>query len=193
MLDLTIHRTRGRAASPITATQVRELVQSDLALLETEKGVTSTPLKRLRDSHHGLARALAAGMTPAQCQIITGYSPSRVSILQADPAFRELVDHYRGLETELHADMIERMKTLGLDALEELRERLEDSPEDFQPSMLLEITKVMADRTGAGPSSKQTSVNVSVNYADMIKSARERAAPTGGIGSGPGPLIEGTK
>jgi len=176
MLDLNITRTRGRAAQPITAVQIRELVESDLALLATERGITPQPIKKLRDSHHGLARALAAGMTPAQCQIITGYSPSRISILQADPAFQELVSHYRGLETELHADMIERMKTLGLDSLEELRERLEDKPEDFSPNMLLEIVKTMADRTGAGPATKSTSVNVQVNYADMVKAARERSS-----------------
>ena len=176
MLGLNLNRTRGRAAQPIMAVQTRELIPADLALLATEKGVTAPTVKKLRDSHHALARALAAGCTPAQAQIITGYSGSRISILQADPAFAELVAHYRGLETDLHADMIERMKTLGLDSLEELRERLDDAPEDFSPGMLLEIVKTMADRTGAGPASKSTNVTVAVNYADMVKAARERGS-----------------
>ncbi len=175
MLNLNVNRTVGRAAKPVAAAEVRQLSAADLVLLTAEKGVSAPPIKKLRDSHHALARALAAGCKPAQCQIITGYSASRISILQADPAFQELVSHYAGHENDAHADMIERMKTLGLDALEELRERMEENPEDFSPSMLLEITKVMADRTGAGPATKSTSVQVNVNYADAVKAARERS------------------
>lgn len=176
MLQLNVNRTRGRAAKPVAGTEVRALTQADLALLATEKGVASTPIKRLRDSHHALARALAVGCTPAQAQLITGYSNSRISILQADPAFQELVAHYQGLESEVHGDMVDRMRTFGLDCVAELQERLDESPDDFSPSFLLEAAKTMADRTGAGPKSTQTNVNVNVNYADAIRAARERAA-----------------
>jgi hypothetical protein len=176
LLQLNVNRTRGRAAKPIAAVETRQLVEADLALLATERGVTSTPIKRLRDSHHALARALAVGCTPAQAQVITGYSNSRISVLQADPAFQELVSHYRGMETDVHADMVERMKTLGLDALGELQERLEEDPSKFSEGLLLDVVKTLADRTGAGPSTKQTNVNVSVDYADMIRAARERSA-----------------
>jgi len=175
LLNLNITRTRGRAAKPVAAAEIRELIPADLAMLGTERGITAPVIKKLRDSHHALARALATGCTPAQAQIITGYSGSRISILQADPAFKELVSHYRGLETDLHADMVGRMKNLGLDCVAELQDRLDEEPEEFSPAFLLEVAKTMADRTGAGPKTQQTNVNVSVGYADLIRGARERA------------------
>ena len=57
-------------------------------LAEGERGVNVAPmLKRLRDSHHAVARLLAHGLTPFQVSLQTGYSPSRISTLQADPNF----------------------------------------------------------------------------------------------------------
>lgn len=171
-------RTSGRAAKPVDAVEVRELGEADIALLETERGVKAPPLKRLGERHHALARCLASGMSPANAAISCGYAPSRVSILQADPAFRDLLAFYRADVNDKYLDMHGVLAGLSIDAAMELRERLEEdmAAEDKKMSVtaLIELTKLGADRTGFGPQSSQ--LNVNVDLADRLQAARERVA-----------------
>lgn len=175
-LDISTPRTRGRAPSVVQAEMVRELVPADLALLRVEKGSKPTPLKRLSERHHSLARALAAGMSPGHAAISCGYDISRVSILQSDPAFRELMNFYREAKDAEYVQMHEALAGLSLDAAQELRERLEESPADITVNQLVEITKMGADRTGHGPQSSQTNVNVNIDMAARLEAARKRVA-----------------
>lgn len=171
-------RTTGRANKPLSFVEVRELDEVDLVLLGEEKGSVATPLKRLSDRHHALARCLASGMAEGDAAISCGYVSSRVSILKADPAFQELLHFYRQDVTTKYLDMHSVLAGLSLDAAMELRERLEDdiSAEEKKISVgqLVELTKLGADRTGYGPQSSQ--VNVNIDLADRLKAARERVA-----------------
>jgi hypothetical protein len=155
---------------------VRELNEADLVLLDAPRGVQSKPIAKLRDSHHALARALSAGMKPGEASLITGYSLSRISVLQGDPSFKELLEFYRGHQDTAYANLHDRMATLSMDALEELRERLDDHPEEFTPGALLEMVKTLADRTGFAPTTKSLNMNVDLNsFADKLQAARKRA------------------
>ena len=168
-------RTVGRAAAPLEFRYVRDLNEGDLALLATERGIKANSIVKYRDSHHALARCLASGMPPVQAALVTGYSLQRVYHFQSqDVNFQELIQHYRSIKDEVYADLHERMATLSLEAEAELRERLHDSPQEFSPGMLLEIVKTLADRTGHGPSSKSTVLNVNVDLAGRLERARER-------------------
>jgi hypothetical protein len=169
-------RTTGRASVPLEAVYIRDLTVADIALLETERGIKPPIIKKLRDSHHSLARSLAAGMRPAEASMVTGYSLSRISILQADPTFQELLAFYRENTDAIYTDVHERMSTLSMEALEELRERLHDTPEQLSPMSLLEIVKTLSDRTGHGPSSKSTVLSVNVDLAGRLERARARLA-----------------
>lgn len=172
-LEITPVRTRGRAVKPVEVSVVRELRLADLGLLEEEKGSKPAGLvKRLSSRHHLLARKLAEGLSPGEAGLIANYSPSRVSILQADPSFRELVEFYKAEVKGVFVGMHEKLAGLSEDALEELRTRLEDEPESFTNGMLLDILAKMADRTGHGPSSTQ--VNVNVGLAERLNEARRR-------------------
>lgn len=175
-IDPDIFRTRGRAARPVVAECVRELDATDLALLSDEKGSEAPALKRLSERHHALARNLAGGMAPGEAAIVCGYVLSRVSILQDDPAFKELVSFYRRDVEVQYRDLHQRLSGLALDAAEELSARLEDEPEKVSIGQLLEITKMGADRTGHGPQSSTTNVNVNVDLAGRLQRARERVA-----------------
>lgn len=166
-------RLSGRAQKPLVATQVAELTERDLVLLDAERGIKPPPLKRLTERHHALARLLAQGTPPGEAQIIVGLTASRVSILKADPAFKELIDFYAKQVSETYYDMHKSMAGLGLDAVQVLREKLEDEPDEFTPGQLLEIVKVTADRTGYGPKTTQD-VNVNVGLADKLEAARAR-------------------
>lgn len=143
-------------------------------LMEGEKGSTASPLKRLSDRHHALARALASGMKAGHAGLTVGYTASRVSILQADPAFKELLNFYREDTEANYRDLHERLGGLAYDAAEELAQRLEDDPDAVSVGQLMEITKLGADRTGFGPQSSNTQVNINVDLATKLEAARKR-------------------
>lgn len=175
-LDTEIFRTRGRASRPVGAEVVRELDRADLTLLGDEKGSRPPALKRLSERRHALARNLAGGMSPSEAAIICGYCLSRVSILQDDPAFKELLQFYRADVEAQYRDLHVRLSGLALDAADELTTRLEETPEDISIGQLLEITKMGADRTGFGPQSSSTNVNLNVDLAGRLEAARKRVA-----------------
>lgn len=147
-----------------------------MELLAEERGTKSPLIRRLSQRHHALARLLATGMPQGEAALCAGYSISRVSILSADPSFKELVTFYKEAKDEQVLEMQERISGLSADALEELRERLEEDPESFSNTMLLEIATKFADRSGHGPTSTNTNVNVNVNMASRLEAARKRVA-----------------
>jgi len=170
-------RTRGRPARPVLAEQVRELSPADLGLLDSEKGVKAPSLLRIRDSHHAVARALAEGLTPAEVSIRTGYSGSRISILQADPAFQDLVEVYRVGEREAFDQAQERIRTAALTALTHIEDQLEDDPDSIPFKAKLDLFVALADRGGLAPpksAGAQVTVNVTASR-ERINAARARA------------------
>jgi hypothetical protein len=175
-LDFVPPRGRGRAKRDLTVGEVRPLRPSDVALLSAERGVTTPSIARIRDRHHALARALAAGMGEGQAAAFCGWSLSRVSILKNDPSFKELLAFYREQQDPLYADMAASLAGVSRDALEELRTRLEEAPEAISNGTLVEIAKMGADRTGHGPATSSTQVNVNLNLAARLESARKRVA-----------------
>jgi hypothetical protein len=174
-------RTRGRAAKPLNAVATRDLRESDLALLSSERGIKPPAIKELRDRHHALARALASGMRDSDASAITGYSPSRISILKADPAFADLLQSYQENSSAVHADFVDRATVLGLTVVNELQDRLEtDEVAEMTPAQLLEIGKFAADRAGFAPVNRSVNLNANVDISRSIDAARRRltALPT---------------
>lgn len=178
-LDISPVRTSGRAAKMVLAENTRPLTAEDLLTLEAERGIKAKPIAKLRDSHHAICRCLASGMGETQAAIVCGMTPSRISILKADPAFQDLLSFYR---TEFEAkrdvagaDFFTRAAALSIDAVEELRDRLHDDPKSFATEDLMDAIKLLADRTGNGPQTKSfATLNVNVNLADRLRLARER-------------------
>ena len=183
-MDLSSITSPGRAASRIESSIKRELREEDLLLLASAAPIAALPIKKLSERHHRLARLLAAGEKPGVAGIICGYEPSRVSILQASPAFRELMEFYRDLKDREFAGTFEQLAGLGSDAVGLLRERLEEqiNPTDetipIGVGALLEIAKMSLDRSGLGPTSTQKNLNVNINFASRLDEARRRARST---------------
>ena len=167
-------RGRGRAAKANDVSLVRELEPGDLALLASERGTVSRPIARLRDRLHSLARCLARGMSNAEAAIVTGYDPSRISVLKGDPSFQELLAYYRAEENEALADFTQRATDLTLTAMDSLQEALEDEENPMSPAMVLEIAKFAADRTGHAPVTKSLNVNVNAELGNRLDAARNR-------------------
>lgn len=180
-LDLSLH-LGGRKAQPLAAEVVRELTPSDLGLLETERGIQPNHIQRITDRHHALARCLASGMSTTESCLVTGYTPSRISVLRGDPAFEELIAFYTQAKGELVRDYQDKAAIARNMATDLLIERMEDTPEAIGNDLALDVAKTFADRSGHGP--KSTNVNVNVNLGDRMKAARERASRSGPRESG---------
>jgi hypothetical protein len=163
---------------PLTAVVVGELSQADVELVgAVELGSKAAPLKELRARHHAIAKALADGMRPSIVAATFNYSISRVSILASDPTFQELIAHYRATAHADTAVMRERLVALGVDAIDEISDRLEDVEQrkEIGINALIKIVEMTADRTGHGKKA-ETEVNIHVGFADRLRAARERVA-----------------
>jgi hypothetical protein len=157
-------RTVGRPSLPPPVEVIGEVDQADLELLKVERPEGTQHLKRLSDRHHSVARLLAAGHAPGEVSAITGYDPSRISILQNDPAFRDLLARYRATEEFHAADIGARVRDAAATAVTKLLDRLEEDPNiDFAD--LNRSTRDLLDRAGYGPKSTQD-VNITVGLAD---------------------------
>lgn len=169
-------RNKGRAAKPLVIEPAGELGPADLVLLASERGIKPTEIKVLRERHHALARCLAAGMRPAEASAITGYDPSRISILKSDPTFAALVEDYRTMDANVSADFVQRTQVLSLTVVNRLQEAVEDEETSMSPGTLLEIAKFAADRTGNAPVTKNLNVNVNAELGNKLNAARRRLA-----------------
>jgi DNA-binding CsgD family transcriptional regulator len=134
-------------------------------------------LTRLRDSHHQVARLIAAGLRTEEVSRITGYSISRLSWLQQqDPAFRELVEFYRQDRRDEIANVEARLLGVALDAVQTFHERMLDEPESISPATVLEAAKVLLDRAGYAPVTKSVNKNLNLNIGAKFDAAKEKVA-----------------
>lgn len=165
------------ATDPIIG-EVRELSRADLSHL-TEKRPPNS-IQTLRDNHHRMARALAAGLTTADAAKACGVSISRITSLRSDPSFADLVAHYRALVTAewVQEDtVIEMMRGNALKAQAMLSDKLDDAMEknEFLSTRdLLGIAEQGLDRTGYGKERKN--VNINMDFAARLEEARKRSA-----------------
>ncbi len=160
-------------------TDLRVLSREDLAHLTAPR--PTNVLQVLRDTHHRVARAVAAGLQLKEVAEITGRSYTSIHTLQQDPAFIELVAHYRGLITAefvREADpVIDYLRTNALKAQAMISDKLDAAAEanEFLPTRdLLGIAELGHDRTGYGKVNKN--VNVNVDFAASLEAARSRSA-----------------
>lgn len=158
---------------PLTMELVRSLEVRDLESIQhPPAGTAIVPMVRqLRHSHHRLAELVAAGRPPAEIAIITGYSSSYISGLRGDPAFNELVAYYEFQKREIFADAMERLKLLGLDAVEKLHERLNDPEKTWSNKELMDLVDMSLvapaqakPLPGAGGSFNGASLNLEVRF-----------------------------
>jgi hypothetical protein len=118
---------------------------------------------------------VANGMSNGQISLISGMDPARISVLRSDPTFKELVADYKTIDDGLQAEFMERATTLTLTAMESIQDDLEDPQREMPTSTKLEIAKFGSDRIGHGPVTKTSNVNVNVELATRISTARKRA------------------
>ena len=185
-LGLGSARGGRRKSKPLMVEVVRELTCDDLPSLHA--GHPPTPIApKLRHSHHQLAQLLARGTAQEDAALITGYSPSYISTMKSSPAFAELLSHYGSIQEEKFADVLDRMKSLGLSTLDELQERLELDTESWSHRELMEMAELLLVKPmrvppiGAGGSSNgsgSAGVQVQVNFVTATQPALPASADT---------------
>lgn len=164
----------GRKAAPLTIGDAEDLTNDDLATLNEERGVQKPlPLKRVAARHHALARLLAMGHKPGEAGILCGYTASRVSILQSDPAFQDLQTHYANAVEEKFLDTADKLANLSSDFADELQDRMDTNPSQFTTDEVFKGLALTADRSGHGPSQK-SEVSVKIGLGDRMQAAAKR-------------------
>jgi len=159
---------------------VRDLTREDLAVL-LEPRVGPPQVKKLRDSHHRIARLVAHGVKRTKIAEVTGLSYTRLSVLSVDPAFKELVARYTA---QLHEKLdlaedafVEIAMQNMLRAELMISDRLDDaddSGELLPIRELVSISRDAADRLGYGK--HQTQTNVNVDFASRLERTIKRSA-----------------
>lgn len=160
-------------AGPLTAAHLQAIIDHEES--DTPLDVRAPLVKSLRHSHHRLAQLLASGLVDIRAAALCNMTPNRVSVLKQDPAFRDLIAHYAKNAEEEYTDFHTAAAALGLDALGELQSRLDEEPEKFSISGLMELVKTTADRTGNGPMAKNLNVNLNADLGNRLERARKRA------------------
>lgn len=158
---------------PLVVGESRPLTDADMKMLELGRAVQPSSLTQIRARHHALARALAQGMRPGIAAATYGYSVSRVSVLQGDPTFAELVEHYRREEGFDAAKVNERLTAITVEAIDVVVKRLEEEPEKIDMKDLHKLIALGADRTGFGPKSTKE-VDVNVGFGAKLQAAQAR-------------------
>lgn len=169
---------RGRQPKERKIIEIGELRRSDLEQLKARR---DTPIvQQFRDPHHRLARCLASGMRVEEAAELCHYSISRVYMFSADPAFKNLVAHYREIITEefkaAQQDFAELASANMMKAERMISEKLDkaDAEGELLPTRdLLAISRDGADRLGFGK--KNTNLNVNLDFAAHLEDAIKRS------------------
>jgi hypothetical protein len=163
---------RGRKPSTVGAVVSRELTPADIVRLnDAPASVVATPLKKLKHSHHMLAKLIADGVREEEISSISGYTVAYISAIKCDPAFSSLVEYYAEQKKEIYIDVHQRLSTLSLDAVDEIQSRLAETPDGFQNRELFELAAMGLDRTGFGKQSR-VDHNHTVALVDPTQIAR---------------------
>lgn len=159
---------------------VRQIDRDEVGRLLEPRAKPDNVIAQLRDSHHKVARLLAAGLRPTEVAERSGYSLQSICRFQKVPAFQELLVHYRSVIDEAFAVAADEYATLSTanmiaaerhiaDTIAELDEKGELLP----VKTALAISADKADRFGYGK--KQTNLNVNVDFAKNLEGMIRRS------------------
>jgi hypothetical protein len=171
-LDAVFGSAQGRRGAPLVIEVVRGLTVEDVpAVLASQARASGQSLVRVTTAHHRLAQLIAQGKDNTEVSMMTGYNPAYLSRLRSDPSFAELVSTYAAERQLVFADVLLRMKDLGLSSLDELQARLADEPEKWTKRELMDLAELCLQPTTAtamakGGQPQQGGVNINVNFVE---------------------------
>ncbi len=172
-MNPTLHR--GKLARTPRVVGVRPLMREDMLRLQEPRPPQNRP-KAMRETHHRLARMVAAGFRTEEILRLTGYSYTRFHQLSKDPAFMELVAQYRGKVDEAFLrgvdEFYETSTSNMLRAERKIEQILDDDDEGTleKPLSINQLMALTADRADRfGYSKKVVNRNENVDFAAMME------------------------
>jgi hypothetical protein len=187
--ELSLGSARGRrSGAPVSVEVVRSLQPEDLELLASPPAVGTGPsIPQIRHQHHQLAGLIAKGLPGTEISLITGFSPSYISMLKNSPDMKELVDYYQQQAEERTVDALARLRNLGVTSVEELQNRLNEAPEKFTAGQLMDMVEIGLIKPMDSAASRQAgSANGSGIQINLNFKAPEGAV----LAQGPGHILE---
>lgn len=186
-IALRAQRGRPLAADKLPPSFLRMLDEKDVKTsmpAVTHRGTGGLfDIKAMRASHHLLAMTLAAGASDINAAFVTGYSIATVRQCKSSPMFQELLAYYKEQKSEEFRDFAKQAAAVGMDALQIMRERMEQDPDSIKFKELTELMSTLLDRTvlpsKAAPASA-TNVAVSIQpitRIEFVESPHAQAAP----------------
>ena len=174
--------SRGAIAEPLTFSVVRELISTDMLRLSEAPKVGVPILQRLRAQHHRQAQLQAAGHAMNEIAAIVGCTTARLTQLQGDPMYMDLVSYYKDqimtAMIEDSARLRDKLVDAGEMAVDELRDRLEDNERRnrMSTSDVRQIAEFAMDRTvappKAAPAQSPIPPNITINFGTPIRQGR---------------------
>jgi len=151
--------SRGAIAEPLILEVRRELTPVDLQRAGDAPKVGTPVIQKLRATHHRQALLLAQGKSVKEVASIVGCTPQRITQLQTDPMFVELLSIYKDQMIVASLEGGQRLQAKIIDAgemaVDELVSRLEND-KDRAAMPVGEVRKIAEfamDRTVAPPKS----------------------------------------
>lgn len=160
---------------PFEIVSIEPLDQKGLEVLQrlssfisgTRAAPSSFSTKTMKLRHHQLARMLAAGVKLKEAAAAAGMHAQTAHLLQASPAFQNLLVSYMQLFDQATMDYKQKLEAAAGVAVTELHDRLVSSPETFNNETLRRTVETLSDRTGHGPTSKVVSASMALTPADL--------------------------
>ena len=187
MTQPTLHR--GRLAKTPRVVGVRPLTREDMLVLKQPRPPQNRP-KAMRETHHRLARLVAAGLRPEAILAQTGFSSTRLLQLRGDPAFQELVAIYKEKVDEAFISGIDEFYETSTSnmlraerMIEEHLDEADESGEKVSLKTLMALTADRADRFGYGK--KSTQRNENVDFAALMEQIARKSGRSNVIDARP--------
>jgi len=146
---------------------LRELALSCDMATEPVEGDDPADLKKIREKHHSVARMIASGLSQRMVSQLCGYSESYLSVLLNNPSMQELISLYRIQFGAAAAVITEKLRTIGMEAIESLAADLAKG--DLSKQEKIQLAKLGLDRSDHGPTSTRHNVNEnhSIDHAEL--------------------------
>lgn len=133
-----------------------------------------------RESHHAVARMIAAGMSDSMIRRRTGYTHRRLTLMKQDPAFCQLIEDYKeevfdkiNHDTDTFAEL-----SIGnmIAAERHITDRIAEYDERGELLPLNDSLKIVSDRADRfGYSKRVTQTNINVDIAVALDRAIDRS------------------
>src|SRR6266436_6507455 len=171
MTQPTLHR--GKLARTPKVLSVRPLTREDMLALQGPRPPQNRP-RVMRETHHRLARMVAAGFRTEEILRLTGYSYTRLHTLKHDPAFMELVTQYQGKVDEAYVrgvdEFWETSTSNMLRAERKIEDRLDEDDVGLEKISLKDLMALTSDRADRfGYSKKIVNRNENLDFAKMME------------------------